>query len=97
MRKFYKVDEVRTNKAEALPRPLSAQLRKPAGLLKQRILAEQQKQGAATATAWQQRKAELLAALRPTGERVGPARTGTSAGSSTQRAAILARRFLMRA
>lgn len=90
MRKFYKVAEVRTNKAEALPRPLSAQLGKPAGLLKQRVLAEQQKLGAVTGAAWQQHKAELLAALRSTGELVGPARTGTRACSCIPLAAICA-------
>jgi hypothetical protein len=61
MRKFYKADAVKTEKAEAVLRPLSAQPRKPAGQLKQRILTEQQKlQGA-------ELKAQLLAALRPRG------------------------------
>jgi hypothetical protein len=67
MRKFYKADQVKTEGVQAAPRPRSAELRKPAALLKQRVLAVQQRLAPAT-DELQQRKAELRAALRPRGQ-----------------------------
>jgi hypothetical protein len=66
MRKFYKADQVQTEGVQAAPRPRSAELRKPAALLKQRLLAVQQL--APATDEMQQRKAELRAALRPRGQ-----------------------------
>jgi hypothetical protein len=67
MRKLFKADPGPV-RAEALPRPRSADLRKPAALLKQRVLAAQQQRLPPPASdEWLARKAELLAALRPRG------------------------------
>ncbi len=65
MQKFYKSDQVKPESVQALPRPRSAEIKKPVTLLKQRVLAAQLR--LPVGDEWQQKKAELLAALRPRG------------------------------
>ncbi len=75
MRRLYRAEPATAEGARSLPRPRSAELRKPAGPLRQRVLrvAAEQRPPPPGGGEWREGKAQLLAALRGRGPIAGGA------------------------